>query len=148
MPMRITLLAAVTALAFGIAACGGSSDSNPTLTSTPKSMTPAASPAATLPAQATPSNGGETVEVTGIVGTASTTTNLIEIDRISGAPVRRISVDQNTVFRRAAGGTTTLAQIHTSQRIIARGTVNDRGDTLIASEVTVQDVIQGGQPGG
>jgi hypothetical protein len=57
-------------------------------------------------------------------------------------------VDQNTVFRPAAGGTTTLAQIHASQRIIARGTINDRGDTLLASEVTVQDVVQGGQPGG
>ena len=52
------------------------------------------------------------------------------------------------MLRRAAGGTTTLAQIHASQRIIAEGVINDRGDTLIASEVTVQDVVQGGQPGG
>lgn len=146
--MRIITLAAVSILTLGIAACGGSSNSNPTPTSAPASPTRAPSPAPTPPAQATPSNSGETVEVTGIVGTASASTGLIEIDRISGAPVRRISVDQNTVFRRAAGGTTTLAQIHTSQRIIARGIVNDRGDTLIASEVTVQDVIQGGQPGG
>jgi hypothetical protein len=147
--MRITMLVAITVVALGVAACGGSSDSKPTpAPASPPATTAVASPAATRPAQATPSSNAETVEVTGIVGTASASTGLIEIDRISGAPVRRISVDQHTVFRRAAGGTTTLAQIHTSQRIIARGTINDRGDTLIASEVTVQDVVQGGQPGG
>jgi hypothetical protein len=146
--MRITMLAAVAVFALAVTACGGSSGSNRTPTSGPGSVTPLASPEATLPVRTTPLSSADTVEVTGIVGTASESTGLIEIDRISGAPVRRISVDQNTVFRRAAGGTTTLAQIHTSQRIIARGTVNDRGDTLLASEVTVQDVIQGGQPGG
>ncbi len=146
--MRFTMLAPVAALAVAIVACGGSSNSNPTATLTSQPVTSVASPAPTLSAPTTPPHTADTVEVTGIVGTASVNTGLIEIDRISGAPVRRISVDQSTVLRRAAGGTTTLAQIHASQRIIAEGVINDRGDTLIASEVTVQDVVQGGQPGG
>ncbi|HYM28876.1 MAG TPA: hypothetical protein VET66_12045 [Steroidobacteraceae bacterium] len=145
------------------AACGGSTrtSSTPTpVTTLPGasagSPTGAVSPVASAPATAptaaatitasTPA--GASVQVTGIVGSVSTATGFIEIDRLSGAAVRSISVGASTVLRRAGGGTTTLAQLRPSQRIIAEGTLNDRGDTLVASQVTVQDVVPGVQPGG
>jgi hypothetical protein len=150
--MRVFLAAAAAALATVLIACGGSSySSTPTLGATRPAASAVATRVATpstAPTLTTPATAGAEVEVTGIVGTVSTATRLIEIDRLSGAPIRRISVDGSTVYRRAGGGSTTLAQIRSSQRIIAQGTINDRGDTLLATEITVQDVIQGGAPGG
>ena len=45
-------------------------------------------------------------------------------------------------------GTIQLKDIRPSDRIIAKGKLNDRRDALVASEITVQDVIPGAQPGG
>lgn len=149
--MRVTLgLLVFCIAAVAVTACGGSKTAAPTTAATPQATKAAASPttSAGTAATAAAGNRGATVEVTGIVGAASTSTGLIEIDRLSGANVRRISVDSSTVLRKAAGGTTTLSQIRASDRIIARGTLNDRGDTLQASEITVQDVVPGAQPGG
>lgn len=132
------------------ASCGGSSKAPATAgagSTTTAAVAPAASPT-TPGGAAVRSPGGSTVEVTGIVGAVNAGSGLIEIDRLSGAAVRRIAVGPGTVMRRASGGTTTLGQIRPSDRIIARGTLNDRGDTLEATELTVQAVVPGAQPGG
>jgi hypothetical protein len=142
----VRLAAGITLIAM---ACGGSSSTPPTATRQPATtaVPTRATPAASTSAATAPASGEET-EVTGIVGAVDTATGLIEIDRLSGAAVRRLSVDSTTRYRRAGGGSTTLGGVRPSQRIVARGTINDRGDTLLASEITVQDVVQGGQPGG
>ena len=157
--MRI-LLAATVAFSIGVlsAACGSDTKASPT-----KSATAAASPtfarsttertqtAATLAtsAAATASEPvGETVEVTGIVGGVNLSGNAVEIKRLQGAAVTQVSVDSRTAIRKAGGGTLRFNEIRTSDRIIARGTLNDRRDALVASEITVQDVVPGPQPGG
>ncbi len=73
---------------------------------------------------------------------------VIEIKRLQGAAVAQVAVDATTAIRKAGGGTIQLKDIRTSDRIIAKGKLNDRRDALVASEITVQDVIPGAQPGG
>ena len=154
--MRYMILFVAVIATFAAAACGGSSTKpTPTTgtTSSPTARAGAASPAAPKTAAAirtpAPSNGSATgAEVTGIVGAVSVASRTIEINRLSGASVTKISVEPSTALRKAGGGSTTLAQIRPSDRIIARGQLNDRKDTLIAVEITVQDVVPGAQPGG
>ncbi len=162
--MRIILAAAAASIiAMTAAACGGETAPPPrsvtTVSPTAPGATPSASTARTQVA-ATPVGGvprtpvapsspaGETVEVTGIVGGVNLKGSVIEIRRLQGVAVTQVSVDQRTIIRKAAGGTLAFRDIRTSDRIIARGTLNDRLDTLLASEITVQDVIPGSQPGG
>jgi hypothetical protein len=154
------LLLACAAVALLAAACGGSS-------STSNTPTPAAqgSPAATAGARtsaagttpaaaaspaaaATATQAGATVEVTGIVGIVNTAQNQLNIQHLSGVNVRKINVDSSTSIRMASGGSLTLAQIRPSDRIIAQGKLNDRQDTLLATQVTVEQVVPGAQPGG
>ncbi len=148
-------LMVVVVLAAAAWSCGGGSKSEPTVAATRAASTtalastsPAAAKtaAATAATQNTPQAGGD--EVTGIVGSVSASTRTIEINRLSGARVTKITLDSTTVIRKAGGGTTTLAQIGPSDRIIARGKLNDREDALVATEITVQDVVPGAQPGG
>lgn len=169
--MRLPFLIATAAItACALAACGGSSSSStptprPTLAATsgaaptapataPAAAPAAASPVGTPAASATPAAAdtppppGAEVEVTGIVGTVSAQTRMIEIKRLRGADVTRLEVGADTTIRRAAGGTARLTDVRTSDRIVATGTLNDRGDTLLASEITIQDVLPGAQPGG
>ena len=111
------------------------------------STTPSAdSTAANTPITAD-SAGGQT-EVTGIVGGINASTGTIEIRRLRGASVTKIEVGDSTKIRKAAGGTIPLADVRVSDRIIATGALNDRKDALIATEITVQDVVPGAQPGG
>lgn len=161
--MRLPFLIATAAItACALAACGGSSSSStptprPTLAATsgaaptaPAAASPVGTPAASAtPAAAdTPPPPGAEVEVTGIVGTVSAQTRMIEIKRLRGADVTRLEVGADTTIRRAAGGTARLTDVRTSDRIVATGTLNDRGDTLLATEITIQDVLPGAQPGG
>ena len=156
--MRYMILFAALMAPLAAAACSGSSTEPTPATATTGSATAragAASPTAAAPKTVAaantpaPSNGGATAtEVTGIVGAVSIASRTIEINRLSGASVTRISIEPSTALRKAGGGSTTLAQIRPSDRIIARGRLNDRKDTLIAIEITVQDVVPGAQPGG
>lgn len=165
--MRLPFLIATAAItACALAACGGSSSSStptprPTLAATsgaaptaPATAPAAASPVGTPAASATPAAAdtppppGAEVEVTGIVGTVSAQTRMIEIKRLRGADVTRLEVGADTTIRRAAGGTARLTDVRTSDRIVATGTLNDRGNTLLATEITIQDVLPGAQPGG
>jgi hypothetical protein len=154
--MRGALLIAAAAIAAATWSCDGGSASDKTPAS--RTASPAASAAAaTSPAAAktppftagaaTPLPGGND-EVTGIVGSINAASRTIQIDRRSGAPVTRITVDSTTVIRIAGGGTTTLSSIRVSDRIIASGHLNDRQDALVATEITVQQVVPGGPPGG
>ena len=111
------------------------------------STTPSAdSTAANTPITAD-SAGGQT-EVTGIVGGINASTGTIEIRRLRGASVTKIEVGDSTKIRKAADGTIPLADVRVSDRIIATGALNDRKDALIATEITVQNVVPGAQPGG
>jgi hypothetical protein len=158
--MRLTVPALAAFLALALAACGGSGSSatptaqptRPTSSSAVAPATVAATPertaAASTPAPVETTPAGATTEVTGIVGTVSTATQTIEIKRLQGASVTRLEVGPRTVIRKAAGGTAQLRDVKPSDRIVAKGALNDRGDALVATEITVQDILPGAQPGG
>lgn len=165
--MRNFLAAAALMLAVTSAACGGDSKSEPTAkpatpsvsgTASAKPSAAASTPSVSATSSATagtPSAAtaasepqGDTVEVTGIVGSVSLSARYIEIRRLQGAAVTQVAVDAMTAIRKAGGGTIQLKDVRPSDRIIAKGRLNDRGDALVASEITVQDVIPGAQPGG
>jgi glucose/arabinose dehydrogenase len=151
-PMRnatlILMLIALQSAAALVACGGGSKKSQPTPAATVAAATAASpSPKPAAPPSA-PAPTGESVEVTGIVGNVNAGTRTIQIERRSGASVTKISVGPATVIRRAAGGTATLSQIKPSDRIIASGTLSERGDALVAVEITVQEVVPGSSPGG
>jgi hypothetical protein len=158
--MRV-LLAAFSAFTIALMslACGSGTKASPTTSATAAASVAASTPSATARTQtaATPASSaaattsppaGATLEVTGIVGGVNLSGDAIEIKRLQGAAVTQVSVDANTVIRKAGGGTLRFDEIRTSDRIIARGTLNDRRDALVASEITVQDVVPGSQPGG
>lgn len=154
--MRIPLTIAAIALVAASAACGSSStpSSTParttaagaTTTVSPGTTATAGTRSATAATSQPPS--GSVVDVTGIVGTLNLSGNVIEIKRLQGAAVTQIAVDARTVIRKATGGALQLKDVRTSDRIIAKGTLNDRQDQLIATDITVQDVVPGAQPGG
>ncbi|MDE3096073.1 MAG: hypothetical protein KGK07_08740 [Chloroflexota bacterium] len=158
--MRLIPIIALALAAAMLAACGGGSPAR--VAGTPAggaspaasaAVTPAASraPVATptrLAGNSTPVAPGESVEVRGIVGTITTDPEAIEITRLSGAAVNRILVKASTVIRSAGGGTISFAAIRTSDRIIADGRIDDRGDALVAAHITVSAVVPGAQPGG
>ncbi len=154
--MRILLAIAAIALVAVSAACGSSStpSSTPVRTTTAGATTtlPPGTTATAGPGSATAATSqapsGSVVDVTGIVGTLNLSGNVIEIKRLQGAAVTQIAVDARTVIRKATGGTLQLKDVRTSDRIIAKGTLNDRQDQLIATDITVQDVVPGAQPGG
>ncbi len=152
--MRALLIPAIVILAVLAWSCGGSStpSASPTTSFSPTAASAKSPVASTTSAARTPISGaadaGTVDEVTGIVGSVSAATNTILIDRLSGAPVRKIAVDSSTVIRRVSGGTITLSEVRVSDRIVASGHLNDRQDALVAAHVTVQDVLPGAQPGG
>ncbi|MDP9236490.1 MAG: hypothetical protein M3P30_03660 [Chloroflexota bacterium] len=75
-------------------------------------------------------------------------TRTIQIDRRSGASVTKINVLPATTIRRTDGATITLSGIRPSDRIVAKGTLSDRQDVLLATEITVSQVVPGAAPGG
>jgi hypothetical protein len=161
--MRIMLAVAALILTLASAACGSDSKSTPTAkaatpvasagtagakpSSTANTPAAGATGASTSPATTSQSQG-DVVEVTGIVGGVSLSGKVIEIKRLEGAAVTQIAVDATTIIHEATGGTVRFQDIHTSDRIIAKGKLNDRRDALVATEITVQGVIPGAQPGG
>jgi len=143
------IAAAAFVASLSLAACGGGGSA--TATSTPRSASPTGAPpaATSTPAGSAVASAGSD-EVTGIVGVVINTaaTHAISIQRLSGAPVTKIEVGAATTIRRASGGTLTLGEVRPSERIVARGHLNDRRDALVADEITLQEVIQDGPPGG
>jgi len=159
--MRHMLLAATLPLLVVTAACSGGS-SSPARTATPPaaptgaSASSAATTAAVSPSPVATSAGsnvtpvapGDEVEVEGVVGTLTTDPKAIEITRLSGADVNRIEVQDSTDIRSAGGGRIDFSAIRTSDRIIADGRISDRGDALVATDITISAVVPGAQPGG
>ena len=90
----------------------------------------------------------EPVEVQGVVGSVNAQTRIIEIRPTSGGSYSMIQVEATTKIRRAGGGTGQFSQIRSSDRILAVGVAGDERDVLIASEITIQQVVPGSQPGG
>lgn len=155
--MRTHLTAILIVAALALSACSGRSSTHATAspaaptTSTASSGSPSApaSPAHGTPtAAASPLAPGDTVDVTGVVGTVTTDPKAIEITRLSGADVNRIEVEDSTDIRAAGGGRIDFSAIKTSDRIIAEGRISDRGDALVATQITVSAVVPGAQPGG
>jgi len=153
--MRTFALLAAMALAVTAWSCGGGSKSSPpptTVAASPTADSATKSPAVSTPETSATSpataDTGTLDEVTGIVGSVNNASRTIQIDRLSGAAVTRITVDSSTVIKTASGDTITLSEVHVSDRIVASGRLNDRQDALVATNVTVQDVLPGAQPGG
>lgn len=150
-PIAVASVSLTLALA---AACGGD-DAASERTSASPATSPSAAAATIVPRTTvsqtplaeTPAGGeDDAAEVTGIVGAVNQATSTIEINQLSGADVTQIEVTPQTELRRARGGTTTLSSIRPSDRIVAEGAVD--GQALIATRVTVQDVVPGSSPGG
>lgn len=82
----------------------------------------------------------------GIVGAVDEDARTIEINRLQGADVDVIEVDAGTRITSARGGTLRLGDLRPSDRIVARGTVED--GALVATEIEVGQVVPGSAPGG
>ncbi len=151
---------ALACAAAVLSACGGSSSpaSTPTQPAAAASVaptapaiaggTPGAVPTSAATSAITPVQPGDQVELIGIVGTLSSNPDAIEVTRLSGAPVNRVDVPSTAVIRSATGGRIAFDGIRTSDRIIADGHISDRGDALVADDITVSAVVPGAQPGG
>jgi hypothetical protein len=143
-----------TLIAASATGCGGSKyggtatsraiSRSPTVTSGPSTRPAGGSP--TVEAGVTATGNGE--EVSGIVGTVSASTRTIQIDRRSGATVTKITVLPTTSIRSAAGDTLSLSSIRPSDRIVARGSLNDQRDAIVATEITISQAVPGSAPGG
>src|SRR5690349_8905750 len=115
--MQRIFISLVAAMVFvTIAACGGSSKSStatPSSARTPVAVrttarpatTPSVPPGATgsVTALATSAAPGETVELTGIVGTIAGSARVIQVTRLSGANVNQVAVQDSTRIRTAEG---------------------------------------------
>ena len=155
MKTRSYLAATVVVMIAAAAMLGGCSDNsgaNATPTSAAqRTVVPVATKVATVaPIQSEqPTKApAETVEVQGVVGSVNAQTRIIEIRPTSGGSYSMIQVEATTKIRRAGGGTGQFSQIRSSDRILAVGVASDEPDTLLASEITIQQVVPGSQPGG
>jgi hypothetical protein len=99
------------------------------------------------PSETAPSEEG-LLEVTGVVGAVNLSSRTIQISRIRGADVTQIDIGPDTVMLDAEGNRVGLAQIRSSDRIIAEGRLSERGDSLVATRIEVQQVVPGSAPGG
>ena len=132
----LVLLLLVSILAF---ACGDSNDDEPSPATNGPSGTPASR-------STPPATGGQVVEVAGIVGSVDVGARTIRINRLSGAPVDRITLGPGAAVRAAGGAPIALGQVRVSDRIVAAGRIDTSG-ALVAEEITVSGVVSD-SPGG
>ncbi|MBI5287389.1 MAG: hypothetical protein HY873_00250 [Chloroflexi bacterium] len=157
-PRRL-LLTVLTLAAFApavAAACDGDGDgpgdATPTVAaaSTPAApndnRTPEATAGRTESAEEPTPTG--TIEVKGVVGAVDVAARTIEIRPTGDAKFSKIILSPATVIRRANGGEMRLSDVRPSDRIIAFGRPGDDPTALLTTDVTVQQVIPGAQPGG
>ncbi len=121
------------------------SGGEPTTAST-VAPTQVAEPPSPDPGEPTPAT---TIEVQGVVGVVIKTTRIIEI-RPTGEQQQydKIALTPNARIMRAGGGPLSLDDVRPSDRIVAFGRPGDSPGSLISDDVTIQQVIQGGAPGG
>jgi hypothetical protein len=146
--MSRTSIAAVLCLAAAVLAGCASDAGAPEVgedETTPRA-TATIAPPPTLDPAATPN---EAIEVHGVVGAVNVQSRIIEI-RPTGEVTQftRIALTPNTTVKRAGGGVLNLDGVRPSDRIIAFGRPGDDPTTLLSSDVTVQQVVPGSQPGG
>lgn len=82
----------------------------------------------------------------GIVGAVDEDARTITINRLQGADVGVIEVGASTRITSARGGTLRLGDLRPSDRIVARGTLED--GVLAATEIEVGQVVPGSGAGG
>jgi hypothetical protein len=155
--LGLAVLALGTAISAVTVACDGNSgaDTTPVTASAVAGTSPtAAAPGATAhttaatepkPAEATPSG---TIEVQGVVGAVDVAARTIDIKPTGDAKYTKIILSPATTIKRAGGGSLRLQDVRPSDRIIAFGRPGDDPTTLLSTDVTVQAVVPGAQPGG
>lgn len=156
--MRLFALLMLSALPLAAAACGDSGDEGDA--TPPREMTagaptsvattrPAPTATVAVSAEATAPVAGETVEVTGIVGSVDRNAGVISINRLSGATVDAVAVTPATAITDVRSGRRAeLRDVRASDRIIARGPVDAETGTLVALDVEFESVIPGSGTGG
>jgi hypothetical protein len=143
----MTFTAGLVLILVGLSATacdGDSSYSEPSPTPHSRSANPSAVATRPTVVETSPAE----VEVQGVVGAVNAQAQTIAIRPTGEASFSTIVVDSATRILRAGGGTGRLSDIRSSDRIIATGVPGDDPETLIASEITIQQVIPGAQPGG
>jgi hypothetical protein len=148
--MNPALAAALAAAAMLLLACNANDDDG-VISVRPEDLTPdatlsAGTPEPTRAPAATPPDGADAVEVQGIVGAIDDAAGAISITRLQGADVDTVRVEAGTRIRSAGGRSITLTDLRPSDRIIATGRIED--GALVASEITVGQVVPGADPGG
>jgi hypothetical protein len=137
---RILAAAALVAASLVvITGCGGDDDDD----------APASPQRAVTQTIATPEDTSDgLVEVTGIIGAIDAGARVIEINRLSGADVTRISTDDATVLVSPQGARLQFLNLRPSDRIIARGTIDPATGVLHGTRVEVSPAVSGGgEPG-
>jgi len=146
-PILLTAAAPLIAIA-----CGGDDGAGPTPTSgaaTPASTRPiSTATAATATSAATDPTATSTIEVQGVVGAVDLAARTIDIKPTGDAKFTKIVLSPATTIRRAGGGSVQLRDVRPSDRIIALGRPGDDPAALLSTDVTIQQVIPGAQPGG
>lgn len=147
--MHKRVLAVLAVIALTVAGCSGD-DGDPDDAGTPTSAVTAPVPTVSLPPTPAPDDTptSTTIEVQGVVGVVLLPSRIIEIRPTGPEQYSRIALTPNAVIMRPGGAIIDLADVRPSDRIVAYGRPGDDGDTLVSDDVTVQQVIQGGPPGG
>ena len=83
-----------------------------------------------------------------MVGAVDVQARTIDIKPTGDAKFTRIVLSPATTIKRAGGGTVRLQDVRSSDRIIAFGRPGDDPTTLLSTDVTIQAVLPGAQPGG
>ncbi len=150
--IALALAATLPAMA---AACGGGDDAEPTAPAVPPTVagTQPAQTAAVTPAQSASAPSADptptaAIEVQGVVGAVDVQARTIDIKPTGDAKFTRIVLSPATTIKRAGGGTVRLQDVRSSDRIIAFGRPGDDPTTLLSTDVTIQAVLPGAQPGG
>ena len=144
------MLASVAIAVFAVAAgaCSGEDEPPPDPTKAAASATAAVTPATIITASATDPTPLGTIEVRGIVGAVDVRTRTINIRATGDANFDSIIVAPATAIKTAGGPTIRLEDVRPADRIIAFGRPGDDPDVLLSSDITIQAVIPGSQPGG
>jgi hypothetical protein len=88
------------------------------------------------------------IEVRGVVGAVDVAARTIDIRPTGDAKFDRIIVAPATAIKTAGGPTIRLEDVRPADRIIAFGRPGDDPDVLLSSDITIQAVVPGSQPGG
>ena len=145
-----SVLASVAIAMFAIAAgaCSGDDDPPPDPTQAAASATAAVTPQVEPTIDVTAPTPLVNIEVRGVVGAVDVAARTIDIRPTGDAKFDRIIVAPATAIKTAGGPTIRLEDVRPADRIIAFGRPGDDPDVLLSSDITIQAVVPGSQPGG